>query len=33
MKELIRIVKFVLISASAGIIQTVSFTLMNDVGT
>ena len=32
MKELIRIVKFVLISASAGIIQTVSFTLMNEVG-
>lgn len=32
MKELIRIVKFVLISASAGIIHTVSFTLMNEVG-
>ncbi len=31
MKELIRIIKFILISASAGIIQTLSFALMNEV--
>ncbi len=31
-KELWRVVKFVLFSASAGIIQTVLFTLMNEVG-
>lgn len=31
-QEIIRVVKFVLFSASAGIIQTVTFTLMNEVG-
>ena len=31
-QEIIRVIKFVLFSASAGIIQTVTFTLMNEVG-
>lgn len=31
MKEFVRVVKFVLISASAGIIQMVAFTLMNEI--
>lgn len=30
--EIIRVIKFVLFSASAGIIQTVTFTLMNEIG-
>ena len=31
-QEIIRVIKFVLFSASAGIIQTVTFTLMNEIG-